>query len=155
MKRILLTLALVATVDTAAAQTIQWVMYDPGVHRPINAGAAPPPGGQQKPDTLRGKQALGGTEDKHDTAPVWAPNAPIWALRSDDVPSSAAVNIASAPAPRLTGAAGAAQRRIEQDGYKNPQNLQIGADGLWHGTGMRGNTQVKVTVDRAGRVSAH
>ena len=73
MKRILLTLALVATVDTAAAQTIQWVMYDPGVHTPINAGAAPPPGGQQKPDTLRGKQALGGTEDKHDTAPVWAP----------------------------------------------------------------------------------
>ena len=29
-----------------------------------------------------------------------------------------------------------------------------GADGLWHGTAMRGNTQVQVTVDRAGKVAA-
>ena len=28
-----------------------------------------------------------------------------------------------------------------------------GADGLWRGTAMRGNTQVQVAVDRAGRVS--
>ena len=35
--------------------------------------------------------------------------------------------------------AGTAQKRIEQDGYKNVQNLQRGSDGLWHGTAMRGN----------------
>ena len=59
-----------------------------------------------------------------------------------------------ASAPRLTGAAGTAQKRIEADGYKNVTGLAQGADGLWHGTAMRGNTQVQVTVDRAGKVAA-
>jgi hypothetical protein len=68
--------------------------------------------------------------------------------------ASTNANMATAPAPRLTGAAGTAQRRIEQDGYKNVQNLQRGDDGLWRGTAMRGNTQVQVAVDRAGNVSA-
>jgi hypothetical protein len=68
--------------------------------------------------------------------------------------AGANANMANAPTQRLTGAAGTAQKRIEQDGYKSVQNLQKGADGLWHGTAMRGNTQVQVTVDRAGRVSA-
>ena len=54
----------------------------------------------------------------------------------------------------MTGAAHTAQKRIEQDGYKSVQNLQRGSDGLWHGTAMRGNTSVQVTVDRTGRVSA-
>ena len=45
-------------------------------------------------------------------------------------------------------------KRIEQDGYKSVQNLQKGDDGLWHGTAMRGNASVQVTVDRAGHVSA-
>ena len=67
--------------------------------------------------------------------------------------ASSNASMATAPAPRLTGAAGTAQRRIEQDGYKNVQNLQRGADGLWRGTAMRGNTQVQVAVDRAGNVS--
>ena len=68
--------------------------------------------------------------------------------------ASANTNMATAPAPRLTGAAGTAQKRIEQDGYKSVQNLQQGSDGLWHGSALRGNTKVQVTVDRAGRVSA-
>jgi hypothetical protein len=69
---------------------------------------------------------------------------------------SAAVNpdLAGAPAPRLGGAAGTAQRRIEQDGYKQVGNLQKGDDGLWHGTALRGNAKVQVTVDRSGLVSA-
>ena len=103
---------------------MQWVGVDPGVNRPINSGVAAAPGGTPKPDTLRGEQVAG------------------------------VANMASAPAQRLTGAAGIAQHRIEQDGYKNARNLQMGADGLWHGTAMRGNTQVQVSVDRAGRVSA-
>ena len=40
------------------------------------------------------------------------------------------------------------------DGYKNVQGLAQGPDGLWHGRAMRGNTEVQVTVDRAGNVSA-
>jgi len=59
-----------------------------------------------------------------------------------------------ANAPRLTGAAGTAQKRIEADGYKNVTGLAKGADGLWHGTAMRGNTSVQVTVDRSGKVTA-
>jgi hypothetical protein len=68
--------------------------------------------------------------------------------------ASASPSLANAPSPPLTGAAQTAQKRIERDGYKSVQNLQQGSDGLWHGTAMRGNTSVQVTVDRAGRVSA-
>ena len=66
---------------------------------------------------------------------------------------SASANMATAPT-RLTGAAGTAQNRIEMDGYKNVQGLAKGSDGLWHGTAMRGSSQVQVTVDRSGKVSA-
>ncbi len=59
-----------------------------------------------------------------------------------------------ANAPHMTGAAGTAQKRIEMDGYKNVTGLAKGADGLWHGTAMRGNTSVQVTVDRSGKVAA-
>jgi hypothetical protein len=69
--------------------------------------------------------------------------------------ASTTPSIANAPSQQqpLTGAARTAQKRIEQDGYKSVQNLQKGSDGLWHGTAMRGNTPVQVTVDRSGRVS--
>src|SRR6185369_17749537 len=52
-----------------------------------------------------------------------------------------------------TDRAAIAQKRIEADGYKNVQGLALGADGLWHGRGMRGNTEVQVTVDKQGNVS--
>jgi hypothetical protein len=69
---------------------------------------------------------------------------------------SGGVNMAPemADAARMTGAAGTAQKRIEADGYKNVTGLAKGSDGLWHGTAIRGSTQVQVTVDRAGKVSA-
>jgi len=67
---------------------------------------------------------------------------------------SADASVANAPTQQLAGAAATAQKRIEQDGYKNVQNVQKGDDGLWHGTAMRGNTQVQVTVDRSGHVKA-
>ncbi|MBS0522404.1 MAG: hypothetical protein JSS04_02120 [Proteobacteria bacterium] len=69
--------------------------------------------------------------------------------------ASANPSLANVPSQQpLTGAARTAQKRIEQDGYKSVQNLQRGSDGLWHGTAMRGNTPVQVTVDHTGRVSA-
>jgi hypothetical protein len=67
--------------------------------------------------------------------------------------TSANPNLANASALPLTGAARTAQKRIEHDGYKSVQNLQQGSDGLWHGTAMRGDVSVQVTVDHAGRVS--
>ena len=65
----------------------------------------------------------------------------------------AGADMATAPM-HTTGAAATAQKRIEMDGYKDVQGLAKGPDGLWHGTALRGNTSVRVTVDRAGRVAA-
>ncbi len=47
-----------------------------------------------------------------------------------------------------------ARRAIERDGYKDVRDVAKGSDGLWHAQAMRGNTQVRVTVERSGRVSA-
>ena len=125
MKRALLTLALIAAAGTASAQSM------------LNTGAAAPPGGRA---TL-------------DTDPTFNRIMRAHALIAE-APAIADAYIANAPAPRLTGPAGTAQRLIEQDGYQSVQNLQQGADGRWHGTALRGNAQVQVSVDRAGRVSA-
>ena len=51
-----------------------------------------------------------------------------------------------------TGQALIAQKRIEDDGYKNVQGLARGSDGLWHGRAMRGSAEVQVTVDKQGNV---
>ena len=65
-----------------------------------------------------------------------------------------APSTANAPAERHAGPAATAQKRIEQDGYTNVRDLAKGEDGLWRGTATRGGTQVEVTVDRSGHVSA-
>jgi len=131
MKRTLLTLALVAAAGTAGAQTMQTQgsgTMNPGTSMnpgtPMNSGT----------QTNNGAQMPSGTSANGSTGANTAPEM--------------------ANAPRLTGAAGTAQKRIEADGYKNVTGLAQGADGLWHGTAMRGNTQVQVTVDRAGKVAA-
>jgi hypothetical protein len=61
----------------------------------------------------------------------------------------------SVPAENPAGPAATAHKRIERDGYTNIQNLAKGEDGLWRGTAQRGGTQVQVTVDRSGNVTAH
>jgi len=166
MQRTLLTLALVTAAGVAAAQTVQPPVSsnaNAGINSSINAGAAAPPGGGARLDsgaavnsTLRGAQTTGGAQTYTNAqmpTPTGGPmNTNIGATGSAG--TSANANMANVPAQRLTGAAGTAQRRIEQDGYKNVQNLQKGDDGLWRGTALRGNAQVQVTVDRAGRVSA-
>jgi hypothetical protein len=68
-------------------------------------------------------------------------------------PSTAMDTNTANATPRLTGQAGIAQKRIEADGYKNVQGLAQGADGLWHGRAMRGNAEVRVTVDKQGNVA--
>jgi hypothetical protein len=158
MKRSLLTLALVTAACAAAAQTTQPPISsnaNANINSSINAGAAAPPGGGARldtggtvRDTLRGAQTTGGAQ-------VYT-NAQMPTPTTGSVNGGASANadVANAPAPRMTGPAGTAQRLIEQDGYRNVQNLQKGDDGLWHGRAMRGNTPVQVTVDREGRVSA-
>jgi hypothetical protein len=48
----------------------------------------------------------------------------------------------------------AAKAAIEQDGYRNVRALVKGADGTWRGRAMRGSTEIAVTVDAGGSVSA-
>lgn len=82
-------------------------------------------------------------------------NTPLNSGAPANGPTGASATPETATAPHMTGAAGTAQKRIEMDGYSNVTGLAKGADGLWHGNAMRGNTSVRVTVDRSGKVSAH
>ena len=150
MKITLLTLALVATAGIASAQTASTPA----------TGAA---GATMNNSTItngntgmRGAQMGVGTQSQMNSN-VQSPatgqmNGNMNA--SGSAGASANPSLANAPSQEpLTGAARTAQKRIEQDGYKSVQNLQKGSDGLWHGTAMRGNTSVQVTVDLSGRVS--
>jgi hypothetical protein len=49
---------------------------------------------------------------------------------------------------------GAAKAAIEADGYKGVSVLDKGTNGTWRAKAYRGTTEIKVTVDSAGRVSA-
>jgi hypothetical protein len=48
----------------------------------------------------------------------------------------------------------AAKAAIEQDGYRNVRALVKSADGTWRGRAMRGSTEITVSVDASGSVSA-
>lgn len=47
-----------------------------------------------------------------------------------------------------------ARSAIEADGYRRVKILTAGPDGTWRARALRGTTEVVLTVDRAGRVSA-
>jgi hypothetical protein len=47
-----------------------------------------------------------------------------------------------------------AKRAIEFDGYKDVHAVVKGSDGIWHARAMRGRTEIAVTVDASGTVSA-
>jgi hypothetical protein len=128
MKRTLLTLAIMAAVaGTAAAQTSP---------APGNQPSAPTPSTGMGDGGATGGKGEGASTNN--TA-MPAPASPDGANTNDETTNNAAMT---------------AKRAIEQDGYKNVRELAKGSDGLWHAQAMRGNTQVQVTVNRSGRVSA-
>jgi hypothetical protein len=47
-----------------------------------------------------------------------------------------------------------ARKAIEFDGYRNVSGIVKDADGVWHARAMRGRTEIAVTVDASGNVSA-
>jgi hypothetical protein len=57
-------------------------------------------------------------------------------------------------ADQPAGVDGDAKRAIEFDGYKNVHGLVKGSDGMWHARALRGRTEIAVTVDASGNVSA-
>lgn len=78
---------------------------------------------------------------------------------SAPAPATAIVESASAttPAQQISGDAegnGFARGAIEADGYKFVRNITPGPDGTWRAWALRGKTEVVLTVDREGRVSA-
>jgi len=48
---------------------------------------------------------------------------------------------------------GAAKAAIEADGYKGVKVLRKDANGMWHAKGLRGTTEVLLTVDAQGSVA--
>ena len=73
----------------------------------------------------------------------------------DAAPASAAANTVDATNQESNErTADFAKSAIEFDGYKSVKALTMGADGLWHGRAMRGATEIAVSVDAAGNVSA-
>jgi hypothetical protein len=74
---------------------------------------------------------------------------PPVTARSPDLPSN------KAEGPSLDDMdRGAAKAAIEADGYKGVSVLDKGMNGTWRAKAYRGTTEIKVTVDSAGRVSA-
>ena len=135
MKTTLLTLALVAAAGVASAQT----------------ASTPAAGATTNNSTItNGNTGMQGAQMGVGTQSQMNSNMNA----SGATGAAADPSLANAPSQEpMNGAARTAQKRIEQDGYKSVQNLQKGSDGLWHGSAMRGNTPVQVTVDRSGRVS--
>ena len=68
------------------------------------------------------------------------------------LPADAAV--VSAPPPRSDVSKGAAKTLIEADGYKSVSVLGRRKDGVWQAKALRGTTEVLITVDAQGNVSA-
>ena len=111
----------------------------PGAARPIPAMAAAP----SKPaTTIKTFQApvpllVTGHSDfftasPTDATPSPAPGPDIATARTDDA---------------------AARAAIEQDGYRGVKKLVKGPDGSWHGSALRGSTEVAVRVDASGSVA--
>ena len=58
------------------------------------------------------------------------------------------------PATGDTAGEKAARAAIEADGYKGVTVLRKGVNGVWHAKALRGKTEVMLTVDASGSVSA-
>lgn len=94
--------------------------------------------------------------------PLFLPSRPSLIAKA-----SAAVGLVSDPSPASDTSqqaattedakpqnASFAKTAIEQDGYKGVKGLAKGSDGLWRGRALRGVTEVAVSVDPSGNVSA-
>ena len=151
MKTTLLTLALVATAGVASAQTASTPATGAGAtmnNSTITNGNTGMQGAQMGVGT---QSQMNGNVQSPATGQM---NGQMNGTMNAPAAQPARRPTRASPTHRrrpMTGAAHTAQKRIEQDGYKSVQNLQRGSDGLWHGTAMRGNTSVQVTVDRTGR----
>ena len=93
-------------------------------------------------------------EAKQAPVPLLARERAAWA--GAPVLEAAAPNSATA-APAVANEEGNrfAKGAIEADGYKGVRDITPGPDGSFRARAMRGRTEVTITVDREGRVSAN
>lgn len=102
-----------------------------------------------------GVQPKAAVETRQAPVPLLARDRPAWAVPTK-LEASPAVSAATAAAP-VPNEEGSrfARGAIEADGYKGVRDISPGPDGTWRARAMRGQTEVTITVDREGRVSAN
>jgi hypothetical protein len=111
---------------------------------PASMAATPPAAAQLKPAAER-KPYL---EALQAPVPLVMKARPPIEVPMSDVAST------SAPQSRSDTSRSAATAFIEADGYKSVRILSKSKDGIWHAKALRGTTEVQVTVDAQGNVSA-
>lgn len=79
-----------------------------------------------------------------------APKGPNW----QTVTLPPAPNFTRGQSAASADSADAAKASIESDGYRRVSGLVRGTDGVWRGRAMRGATEVAVSVDALGNVTA-
>jgi hypothetical protein len=129
MKRTLIIAAFAAATFAAGPALAQTIITG-------GANVMPPPGGIQAADVMITS-----------TGPVYA-----TASVAEVVGSASTGNMMTAYAPRA-GQSAWAQRRIEENGYRNVRNVALRPDGRWYGTATRGNREVAVVIDNGGNVA--
>ncbi len=69
-------------------------------------------------------------------------------------PSLTAAQAACEPGDRIDNTtAQQAQKRAQSAGYTNVHMTSKGCDNVWHGTGMKGGTAVRIAVSPSGEVN--
>lgn len=91
-------------------------------------------------------------ETKQAPVPILVRERPPVALPAVE---TASATVPAQPSPIADSEANSfAKGAIEADGYKFVKNITPGPDGTWRARALRGKTEVVLTVDREGRVSA-
>lgn len=167
MKRtILLTTALVAIAGVAGAQTVTTPSVGGTTVNPPSVGGAtvttPPATAPSTTTPSVPSKTIGAGGATVTTPPVGGgstsgPSVGGTGTTTPGVnpPAVSTPGVDQATLPNdASAAAQSARRKIEADGYKNVQGLAKGADGMWHGRALRGNTEVQIKVDAKGNVMA-
>jgi hypothetical protein len=154
MKFRFLALALVATMAGVAGMYI----LKPA---PESIGALRPAGVQLQPRSVAVPPKVSAVPLRSAVASDAArPPVPLLlALRRPVVPAVEAasepfpMNTDAAPPGKMTGTA--AKAAMEADGYKGVRALSEGPDGVWTASALRGQIEVRLSVNSTGNVSAN
>ncbi|MDI1284507.1 MAG: hypothetical protein PSV46_08925 [Reyranella sp.] len=152
MKFKFLALALVATIAGATSAQVLKPIPEP-------AGALPPSESQRRSLAIPAKVSAAPVRSAVASDVTRPPVPLLLAARRAVVPAIEAaldpvpMNTDAAPPGKMTGAA--AKAAMEADGYKGIRALSQGPDGVWSASALRGQTEVRLSVNSTGNVSAN